>query len=413
LQPLHPGTKPKATANGTTTDDLSSQARKDSSLNLELRRNIYSTDARFKTKSVEPEQAAMAASEAASGESRPRTTYTSDVSGVDLPGVRYQSIKDPSYNISESEYREGRFPNNLTSGDFIRVEESPFKHGTDEPWSDQETLRLLEGLEMYDDDWDKIEEHVGTRSREQCIAAFLQLPIEDQYLGHAQVDAGPLQYAKIPFSRGDNPVMSVVAFLASVVDPKVAAAAAQSTISELKASLRNKAEGGADKAEEKGASMAIDGGAEASEKPATSGAKGELERAATTALSAAAAKAHVLATQDDRELERLVRELVDAQVKKLELKLAHFDELESILEAERREVEQARQQLYDERLEVAKQWSKIREAAQKIASGQAVSPQELAGVTTSAAAASKESAVRPVEGDASSMMAGGTLSGMT
>jgi SWI/SNF related-matrix-associated actin-dependent regulator of chromatin subfamily C len=325
--------------------------------------------------------------------------------------VRYQSIKDPSYNISESEYHEGRFPNNLTSGDFIRVEESPFKHGTDEPWSDQETLRLLEGLEMYEDDWDKIEEHVGTRSREQCIAAFLQLPIEDQYLGHAQADAGPLQYSRIPFSRGDNPVMSVVAFLASIVDPKVAAAAAQSTVDELKANLRSKAAegGGANKSEEKDESMVVDGDVETPEKPV---AKGELERAATTALSAAAAKAHVLATQDDRELERLVRELVDAQVKKLELKMAHFDELESILEAERREVEQARQQLYDERLEVAKQWTKVREAAQKIASGQAVSPQELVGVTTSAAAAGKALAVRPVEGDVSSLAGSTALSTM-
>jgi SWI/SNF related-matrix-associated actin-dependent regulator of chromatin subfamily C len=388
--------------NGATTDD--SPHTRQSSLNLELRRNIYSTDSRFKTKPVDTEQAAVAANEAAN-ESRPRVNYTSDVSGVDLPGVRYQSIKDPTYNISESEYREGRFPNTLTSGDFIRVEESPFKHGSDEPWSDQETLRLLEGLEMYEDDWNKIEEHVGTRSREQCIAAFLQLPIEDPYLGHAYADAGPLQYAKIPFSQADNPVMSVVAFLASVVDPKVAAAAAQSTIEELKTGLRRKADEGTSKAVvEKGESAAAEG-RETSEKPA----HGELQRAATTALSAAAAKAHVLATQEDSELERLVRELVDAQVKKIELKMAHFDELESILEAERREVEQARQQLYDERLEVAKQWSKIREAAQKISSGQAVSPQELSSVT--AAAANKTTTVRPVEGDVGSL-AGSTSTSM-
>jgi hypothetical protein len=32
-------------------------------------------------------------------------------------------------------------------------------------WSDQETLLLLEGLELYGDNWAEIAEHVGTRSQ--------------------------------------------------------------------------------------------------------------------------------------------------------------------------------------------------------------------------------------------------------
>ncbi|CAF1634493.1 unnamed protein product, partial [Adineta ricciae] len=49
-------------------------------------------------------------------------------------------------------------------------------------WSDQEILLLLEGLEMYKDDWNKVCEHVGTRTQDECILKFLQLPIEDPYL---------------------------------------------------------------------------------------------------------------------------------------------------------------------------------------------------------------------------------------
>lgn len=44
---------------------------------------------------------------------------------------------------------------------------------------------------------------------------------------------GPLAYQPIAFSKGGNPVMSAVAFLASVVDPRVAATAAQAAMDEF------------------------------------------------------------------------------------------------------------------------------------------------------------------------------------
>ena len=49
-------------------------------------------------------------------------------------------------------------------------------------WTDEETLLLLEALEMYKDDWNKVCEHVGSRTQEECILHFLRLPIEDPYL---------------------------------------------------------------------------------------------------------------------------------------------------------------------------------------------------------------------------------------
>lgn len=41
-------------------------------------------------------------------------------------------------------------------------------------WTDQETLSLLEGLEMYKDDWNKVCEHVGSRTQDECILHFLR-----------------------------------------------------------------------------------------------------------------------------------------------------------------------------------------------------------------------------------------------
>lgn len=87
-----------------------------------------------------------------------------------------------------------------------------------------------QALEMYKDDWNKVSEHVGSRTQDECILHFLRLPIEDPYLEDSQASLGPLAYQPIPFSQSGNPVMSTVAFLASVVDPRVASAAAKSAL---------------------------------------------------------------------------------------------------------------------------------------------------------------------------------------
>merc|ERR1719511_81447 len=103
-------------------------------------------------------------------------------------------------------------------------------------WTEQETLLLLEALEMHKDDWNKVCEHVGSRTQDECILHFLRLPIEDPYLEDPENGGGalgPLAYQPIPFSSSGNPIMSTVAFLASVVDPRVASSAAKAAMEEF------------------------------------------------------------------------------------------------------------------------------------------------------------------------------------
>lgn len=49
-------------------------------------------------------------------------------------------------------------------------------------WTDQETLLLLEALELYKENWNEIAEHVATKTKAQCILHFVQMPIEDTFL---------------------------------------------------------------------------------------------------------------------------------------------------------------------------------------------------------------------------------------
>ena len=99
----------------------------------------------------------------------------------------------------------------------------------DKPWSDKETLLLLEAVELFKDDWNRVAEHVGSRTQQQCIMQFLQLPIEDPYMDPMALN-GLEDVNPIPYSQQGNPIMTTVAFLSSIVDPRVAKSAAQAAL---------------------------------------------------------------------------------------------------------------------------------------------------------------------------------------
>lgn len=77
--------------------------------------------------------------------------------------------------------------------------------------------------------------------------------------------------------------------------------------------------------------------------------EGNLQSAAAAALAGAAVKAKHLAAVEERKIKSLVALLVETQMKKLEIKLRHFEELETTMEREREGLEYQRQQLIQER----------------------------------------------------------------
>ncbi|XP_029298553.1 SWI/SNF complex subunit SMARCC1b isoform X2 [Cottoperca gobio] len=296
----------------------------------------------------------------------------------------------------------------------IYTKKHPKTKGTNagREWTEQETLLLLEALEVYRDDWNKVSEHVGSRTQDECILHFLRLPIEDPYLEDSSASLGPLAFQPVPFSQSENPVMSTVAFLASVVDPRVASSAARAALEEFSKVQEesvdkicetpiqpDKTESmDAEKIETNSTSnqalsqvpLSVDG---LKVEPSVDKVKGELVKrenaenilaeerdgradddesveqgdvdegrvreqdlvegsvvaAAAAALSSAATKAKHLAAVEERKIKSLVALLVETQMKKLEIKLRHFEELETIMDREKEALEQQRQQLLSER----------------------------------------------------------------
>lgn len=345
-------------------------------LNLEIGRNIYEGNAQGSSVTKTEEKANGEATATNGVTSLDEATKTPVVKvtchqcGNDCTRVYYHSNQTDAstkgkYDVCPTCYAEGRLPANHTASMYTKQENPTYTTvlDRDAPWSDAETLRLLEGLERFDEDWAEIAEHVGTRTREECVLQFLQLDIEEKYLDAEVGSSAPTglsffgpQNGQLPFNQVDNPVMSVVGFLASLADPASTAAAANKSAEELKKNLRKqlesgkKASDGTNGSEEKkkDGEDVMDVDATKEEPLAVKSDKGSA--LASIPLASMGARASAFASHEEREMTRLVSAATNVMLQKLEMKLKYFNELESILREERRELERGRQQLFLDRL---------------------------------------------------------------
>jgi SWI/SNF related-matrix-associated actin-dependent regulator of chromatin subfamily C len=100
-------------------------------------------------------------------------------------------------------FHDGKFVVGHSSIDFIRVDSARDYGELDgESWTDQETLLLLEAVEIYHENWNEIADHVGTKSKAQCILHFLRLPMEDGKLENINVPS--MSLSSNVMNRDDN-----------------------------------------------------------------------------------------------------------------------------------------------------------------------------------------------------------------
>ena len=329
--------------------------------------------------------------------------------GKDCTRVRYHNSKNPPasattpkpskdqrYDLCSMCYQEARFPASTTSADYVKIENDRYRSigDKDATWADAELLLLLEGLELFDDNWESVADHVGSRTREECVLKFLQLEIEDKYLddtpsangasgGAGAPDLSYLSGGKLPVNQFDNPVLSVMGFLASLADPATTARAAGKSVEEMRKTLKSHIEReatpgaekdkdaaakegsaqaeGEDVKNERAESMDVDDTTSLATREPPSGQSHDLP---TTALSLTAARAAALSSHTERQLTAQISAAVNLELTKLELKLQQFSEMEALLQAERREVERMRQRLFLDRLAFRK---RVRETEQNLA----------------------------------------------
>ena len=273
-------------------------------------------------------------------------------------------------------------------------------------WTTSETLDLINAINDHGDDWSKIAAHVGDgkRSREECVAHFLTLPVEGGSAPAIKAANGSADAGKVPLNPladSSNPLLAQVSFLASLVPPRVVAAAAQGAVQALleddaftreqlytavndldgaspsshSIASGRRMGGGKQPAPHSGSggSVAVEGmrtSSAGSEKVdadafyraacavATAAAFGpdqsvlSLKSAAAAALGSAAIKARALIEKEDLLVEDLTAQVVAHQLKKLDVRMRYFEALEGIREQEHAVLEKSWQQLHADRMAV-------------------------------------------------------------
>lgn len=146
--------------------------------NLSLRKNIYD--------SIED---AMILQEKSALHPEAKKIYCS-ITGNDITTSKYHNLKSKG-NISTECFENGHFENYFKSSDFLKLDKVTTQL-QEHPWSNQELLLLLEGIEMYQEDWTAVSAHVGSRSKDQCVSKFIQLPLEDKFI-NKQINTSSLK----------------------------------------------------------------------------------------------------------------------------------------------------------------------------------------------------------------------------
>lgn len=179
-------------------------------LNLDLRVDIY-------------EAAAKSYQEAAKAKKQLKKCTSCQKQVKKLDG--YVKDKDTLF-VCHDCFEADKLPENTNKSDFTKFnkqEEEEEVKEEEEEWTEQEELLLLEGLEMFPTDWDAITNHVGNKkTKDHVVLHYLKLPLVDPRIDPQIKKLGLLNFTSSE-QQVDNPIMSVVAFLAANVKPQVAA----------------------------------------------------------------------------------------------------------------------------------------------------------------------------------------------
>lgn len=112
----------------------------------------------------------------------PAVEYHCNSCSADCSRKRYHCQKEADFDLCSECFNNGKFGSGMSPADFIVMEPGEAGGASGGKWTDQETLLLLEALELYKENWNEIAEHVATKTKAQCILHFIEMPIEDIFL---------------------------------------------------------------------------------------------------------------------------------------------------------------------------------------------------------------------------------------
>uniref|UniRef100_A0A0E0P0L6 SWI/SNF complex subunit SWI3D n=1 Tax=Oryza rufipogon TaxID=4529 RepID=A0A0E0P0L6_ORYRU len=118
----------------------------------------------------------------------PSVEYHCNSCSVDCSKKRYHCRTQADFDLCSDCYNEGKFNIGMAKTDFILMDSSEVSGASGTSWTDEETLLLLEALEIFGGKWTEIAEHVATKTKAQCMLHFLQMQIEDRFHGDEDIN---------------------------------------------------------------------------------------------------------------------------------------------------------------------------------------------------------------------------------
>lgn len=232
-------------------------------------------------------------------------------------------------------------------------------------WTEESLQKLVEGVSKFKNDWYKIADHVGIgKTPNECIIRFLQLPIEDKFLEDNRELLGPLKYVPdLSFFPNDNPIMSTLAFLVNMIDSDVAVAASQRAIKVMDKKLERKLnrfkkpifsdvdqndsnkESEADKKEQE-----VEGDAE----DLRTDPLEDIKDAAINSLGIIGARSHIFANFEEREMHKSMVNIIQHQLKIVDMKMSKLNALEKEFEIQNQLLEKKSNELFEEKMSIFK-----------------------------------------------------------
>ncbi|SPQ97642.1 unnamed protein product (mitochondrion) [Plasmodiophora brassicae] len=272
---------------------------------------------------------------------------------------------------------------------------------TDDHWDPESTLRLLNAVCDYGEDWDAVAQAVGGgKSPSDCVERFLRVPIKDRTADSGGSDL--LDRARpdllLPFKDVSNSLLKEAAVLASCLDPNAAAALASKApwpsaeskptpapspssapdAMQVDDGAGNLAVGMVVRAPHFGTGVIVedvrpDGIVEvqlpygklyapidsltpASEEGAPGSSTAEqaaFDSIVGQSMVSTVLRARDVSAEESRSILALLVELFGTQMKKIELKMKQYDEVQALLLRQREMIEVARQEVFAERIELA------------------------------------------------------------
>ncbi|CAA7025172.1 unnamed protein product [Microthlaspi erraticum] len=253
-------------------------------------------------------------------------------------------------------YVRGNYRIGINSSEFKRIELIDESKAV---WSEKETLQLLEAVMHYGDDWKKVAPHVVGRSEKECVSQFVKLPFGEQFVkdsdsedgfetfdqikGSAKDGSSPNKRMRLtPLADASNPIMAQAAFLSALAGANVAEAAARAAVTALSNVEYDEAE-------------KIAGG-----DPNGQEINGETTRAWVDAKSAI--------EKEEQEVEGAIREIAEVEMMKIRDRIVHFEKLDLEMERSRNQLEEMKNLLFADQLNVFFHTRRARKAEDRVES---------------------------------------------